>query len=128
MELNAKRFSRAAGLMLGMDVGYNIGSFSLSSPQTTQWRIEGKEGEKADKPDIMKWVWISTVKCLVYTGVPSLLGGTIWPLIGGLIVIGDFHGSYLYAIRCGQRSKTPAGKRLQDAGLSVAGSFGARPR
>jgi hypothetical protein len=114
-----------------MDVGYNIGSFSLSAPQTTQRRIMDTEGEQETPREAMQWVWISTWKMLVYTAIPSILGRTIWPFIGGLLVIADVHGSYRYAIACGKRALTPGGRLVDQARngySSVDAPTVARPR
>ncbi len=101
--------------MLGMDIAYNIGSFSLSAPQTTERRIKDTEGVSETPAEAMKWVWLSTWKMIAYTAIPSLIGGTIWPLIGGLVVVADVHASYQYAISCGKRAITPGGKLVEKA-------------
>ncbi len=110
-----KHIGRAATLMLGMDIAYNIGSFSLSAPQTTERRIKDTEGASETPKEAMKWVWLSTWKMLAYTALPSLIGRTIWPFIGGLIVVADVHASYQYAIICGKRAITPGGKLVDTA-------------
>lgn len=112
LELPVRRAAAGIGLMLGMDVAYNIGSFSLSAPQTTQRRIQDEEGSSETPKQSMQWVWISTWKMLLYTGIPSLLSRSWWPFVGGLVVVADVHGSYQYAIRCGKRAKTPGGTML----------------
>ena len=119
MEVGSKvgRAARAFGLMLGMDIGYNIGSFSLSAPQTTERRIKDQEGASETPKEAMGWVWISTWKILAYTLFPSLLGGTPWPFIGGIIVVADVHASYQYAIHRGKRAISPGGK-LVDAAMN----------
>ena len=101
--------------MLGMDIAYNIGSFSLSAPQTTERRIKDQEGVSETPKEAMGWVWISTWKMLAYTLLPSLLGGTPWPFIGGLFVVADVHVSYRYAIKRGKQSVSPGGKLVASA-------------
>lgn len=96
--------------MLGMDIAYNIGSFSLSAPQTTERRIKDQEGASETPAEAMGWVWISTWKMLAYTLLPSLIGGTPWPFFGGLLVVADVHVSYRWAITRGKRAVTPGGR------------------
>ncbi len=109
-DFNVGRAKSAAYFMLGVDIAYNIGSFSLSAPQTTERRINDTEGSSETPREAMKWVWISTWKMVAYNGFAALLAGNIWPLLGGAVVIADLHGSYRYAIRCGKRSKTLGGR------------------
>ena len=99
--VEAKHLAAAGFLMLGMDIAYNIGSFSLSAPQTTERRVKDQEGTSETPGEAMKWVWISTWKMIAYTAVPSIIARNPWPLIGGLIVVLDAHLSYRHAITCG---------------------------
>lgn len=110
--------------MLGLDLSYTLGSFSLSAPQTTERRIKDQEGSSETPEQSMKWVWIATGKMLVYTGFPSLMQKSWWPLAGGLVAIADMHGSYRYAIRCGKRSHTPGGDMV---GQMLGDTPGGRP-
>ena len=96
--------------MLGVDIAYNIGSFSLSAPQTTERRINDSEGASETPKEAMRWVWLSTWKMLAYNGFAAFLAGSVWPILGGLVVIVDLHASYRYAIYCGMRKKL--GKKL----------------
>lgn len=102
---NGGMFKRAGLFMLGVDIAYNIGSFSLSAPQTTERRINDSEGASETPEESMGWVWISTAKMLAYNGFASLLAGSLWPIFGGLLVIGDMHASYRFAIYRGMRRK-----------------------
>lgn len=104
-----EKLGNAAGLLLGMDVAYNIGSFSLSAPQTTERRIKDAEGASETPVESMGWVWISTWKMLAYTAIPSLMARNPWPLIGGILVTLDLHLSYRYAIYRGMRAKFGGG-------------------
>lgn len=115
--MDVKHLGAAGLLMLGMDISYNIGSFSLSAPQTTERRIKDQEGTSETPKEAMGWVWISTWKMIVYTAIPSLIGRTWWPFLGGMVVVADVHGSYQYAIRRGLRCKamTPGGKLVSAA-------------
>lgn len=126
---NGGMFKRAGLFMLGVDIAYNIGSFSLSAPQTTQRRINDTEGTPETPKEAMQWVWISTVKMLAYNGFAALLAGSLWPLFGGVVVIADLHASYRYAIYCGMKKKLGGGKiggRARGAGAksSTAGNVG----
>lgn len=125
-DLNLGRAKAAGFFMLGVDIAYNIGSFSLSAPQTTERRIKDTEGASETPKEAMRWVWISTWKMIAYNGFAALLAGNIWPLLGGLLVIGDLHGSYRYAIRCGKRSLTPGGRMV--AGMGAATGAGGSGR
>lgn len=109
-DFNVGRAKAAGYFMLGADIAYNVGSFSLSAPQTTERRIKDTEGASETPQEAMCWVWISTWKMLAYNGFATLLAGSIWPLLGGLVVIVDLHASYRYAIHRGTRSKTPGGR------------------
>lgn len=102
---NVAQLGAAALFLLGVDAAYNVGSFSLSAPQTTERRIKDTEGESETPAEAMKWVWISTWKMLGYSALASLIGQTWWPLAGGTIVVADLHLSYRYAIRCGVAAK-----------------------
>lgn len=113
-------FKRAGLFMLGVDIAYNIGSFSLSAPQTTERRINDSEGKSETPQESMFWVWVSTVKMLVYNGFASMLAGSLWPLFGGAVVIADLHASYRCAIYRGMRKKV--GGKLGGGG-SAAGAF-----
>lgn len=115
MAMNDSNLGKAAGFLLGSDLAYNMGSFSLSSPQTAERRVKDTEGTSETETEAMKWVWISTVKVLAYNGFASLLGKTWWPFIGGLVFLVDLHASYGYAIRSGKRSCTPAGALVEQA-------------
>ena len=119
VELNVRRAAAGVGFMLGLDTAYNIGSFSLSAPQTTERRIKDTEGKSETPKEAMRWVWISSVKMLVYTGFSSLLMGSWWPLIGGLVVTGDLHASYRYAIYCGKKSVSLGGAMLSRSGFAA---------
>lgn len=114
MELdgNGGMFKRAGLFMLGVDIAYNIGSFSLSAPQTTERRINDTEGASETPVEAMRWVWISTVKMVAYNGFAAILAGSLWPLFGGLVVIADLHASYRYAIYCGMKKKLGVGAKL----------------
>ena len=115
---NGGMFKRAGLFMLGVDIAYNIGSFSLSAPQTTERRINDTEGASETPREAMRWVWISTVKMIAYNGFAAMLAGSLWPLFGGLVVIADLHASYRYAIYCGMRKKLGGklGGRARGAG------------
>lgn len=117
LNLNVQKAARGVGFMLGMDIGYNVGSFSLSAPQTTERRIKDMEGKQETPKEAMGWVWISSIKIIVYTALGSFLSGNWWPFIGGLVVVADVHGSYRYAIARGKKACTPGGK-LVDAALT----------
>jgi hypothetical protein len=114
-------FKRAGLFMLGADIAYNIGSFSLSAPQTTQRRINDSEGASETPAEAMQWVWISTVKMLAYNGFASILAGSLWPLLGGLTVIVDMHASYRYAIYCGMKKKLAGGLGAAGGAVPVGG-------
>lgn len=78
--------------------------------------MRDQEGTSETPQQAMHWVWISTAKMLAYTGLPSLLGRTIWPLLGGIVGVIDLHVSYRYAIHRGQhQSATPGGKLIERA-------------
>lgn len=113
---NGGMFKRAGLFMLGVDIAYNIGSFSLSAPQTTERRINDSEGKSETPAEAMRWVWLSTWKMLAYNGFASFLAGSVWPILGGLVVIADLHASYRYAIYCGMKKKL--GGRLGGAGAA----------
>lgn len=121
MDSNGGMFKRAGLFMLGVDIAYNIGSFSLSAPQTTERRINDSEGASETPKEAMRWVWLSTWKMLAYNGFASFLSGSIWPLLGSFVVIADLHASYRYAIACGMKRKHGAGWKLG----SVGGGAGA---
>ena len=115
-------FKRAGLFMLGVDIAYNIGSFSLSAPQTTERRINDSEGASETPQEAMRWVWLSTWKMLIYNGFASFLAGSLWPLLGGLVVIADLHASYRYAISCGlsrKYGKKKIGGRSAGAGADA---------
>lgn len=120
---NGGMFKRAGLFMLGVDIAYNIGSFSLSAPQTTERRINDSEGASETPQEAMRWVWLSTWKMLAYNGFASFLAGSVWPILGGLVVIADLHASYRYAIYCGMRRKLGGGK----LGAGVGGAGAAAP-
>jgi hypothetical protein len=115
MAMDGNSLGKAAGFLLGSDLAYNMGSFSLSSPQTAERRVKDTEGTPETETEAMKWVWISTAKVLGYNGFASLLGRTWWPFIGGLVFLVDLHASYGYAIRSGKKSCTPAGRLVEQA-------------
>lgn len=122
---NGGMFKRAGLFMLGVDIAYNIGSFSLSAPQTTERRINDTEGSPETPKEAMRWVWLSTWKMLAYNGFASFLAGSVWPILGGLVVIADLHASYRYAIYCGMKKKLGAaggGVRLGGIGAGAAGA------
>ena len=119
-------FKRAGLFMLGVDIAYNIGSFSLSAPQTTERRINDSEGASETPKEAMRWVWLSTWKMLAYNGFAAFLSGSLWPLFGGLVVIVDLHASYRYAISCGLSRKYGKGHKL-GGGLAGAGARGPQP-
>jgi hypothetical protein len=122
---NGGMFKRAGLFMLGVDIAYNIGSFSLSAPQTTQRRINDTEGSCETPKEAMRWVWISTGKMVLYNGFASMLAGSLWPLYGGLLVILDLHASYRYAIYCGMRDRM--GKKLGGGRSAGAGAVASTP-
>jgi hypothetical protein len=115
-------FKRAGLFMLGVDIAYNIGSFSLSAPQTTERRINDSEGTPETPAEAMRWVWISTWKMLAYNGFAALLAGSLWPLYGGILVIADLHASYRYAIHCGMKKKLGLGGAGAKLGGGVVGA------
>jgi hypothetical protein len=124
---NGGMFKRAGLFMLGVDIAYNIGSFSLSAPQTTERRINDTEGTPETPKEAMRWVWLSTWKMLAYNGFASFLAGSVWPILGGLVVIADLHASYRWAIYCGLRKKHGLTKHHgrghgKKSGLGVAGA------
>jgi hypothetical protein len=125
---NGGMFKRAGLFMLGVDIAYNIGSFSLSAPQTTERRINDQEGASETPAEAMRWVWLSTWKMLAYNGFAAFLAGSLWPLFGGAVVIVDLHASYRWAIYCGLRKKH--GKKLggrhagAGAGVPPSGNVG----
>lgn len=100
-DLDVRRAGAGVLFLLGLDAAYNVGSFSLSAPQTTERRIRDAEGSSETPEESMKWVWISSAKMIGYTLFASVLAGSWWPLIGGVVVVADLHSSYRYAIRCG---------------------------
>ena len=123
-DLNLKKAGAAGFFLLGMDVAYNMGSFSLSAPQTTERRMRDTEGSSETAAEAMKWVHISTAKVIVYTGFASLLAGSWWPFIGGAAMIADLQASYRYAVSCGRRARTPGGKMLGSLGVGLNGDQG----
>lgn len=127
MENGGGMFKRAGLFMLGVDIAYNIGSFSLSAPQTTERRINDTEGKSETPKESMKWVWISTAKMLLYNGFASMLAGSLWPLYGGLLVVADLHASYRYAIRCGMARKHGHGLGTKLGGRGAGAGADAPP-
>lgn len=124
MALNMERAGAGVLFLLGLDTSYNVASAGLSAPQTTELRTMGAEGGGANEATLMKWVWIANVKTLIYTGFSSILARSWWPLLGGVVVTVDIHGSYRYALACGRRSPTPGGRVMES--LSMGGGMTSR--
>lgn len=121
-------FKRAGLFMLGVDIAYNIGSFSLSAPQTTERRINDTEGASETPKEAMRWVWLSTWKMLAYNGFAAFLAGSVWPILGGLVVIADLHASYRYAISCGLSRKYGKPTSATKLGSRGAGAGAGAPQ
>src|SRR4051812_42737272 len=101
----------------GLEIGYNIGGQTLSSPQTTELRVAGKEGGGAAEATLFKWVHMAAAKVLVFSTLVSIVSRSIYPLLGGVVSIIDTYASYKYAIRCGRNhGSTTLGGRARGAG------------
>lgn len=79
-----------------------FGTF-CSSPQTTELFAKVREAT------LMKWVVVANVNAIAISGFASLLARSLWPLIGGLLVIAELHWLYKHAARVGKRAAAPAG-------------------
>jgi hypothetical protein len=108
----------------GLEVGYNMGGATLSSPQTTELRVAGKEGGGASEGTLMKWVHISTGKVIVITVAVGLVTGNWWSFLGGLVSTLDLQSNYWYAKRCGRKLRDAPqggvpGPKLSDVSETV---------
>lgn len=107
----------------GLEIGYNIGGQTLSSPQTTELRVAGAEGGGAAEGTLFKWVHMAAAKVLLFSTLVSIVARSPFPLLGGVVSIADTYASYHYAIRCGRRHSrglTKLGGRARGAGAVAA--------
>lgn len=102
----------------GLEIGYNIGGQTLSSPQTTELRVAGKEGGGAAERTLFKWVHMAAAKVLLFSTLVSIVSRSIYPLLGGIVSIVDTYASYKYAIRCGRNHAGPKIGRSAGAGAA----------
>lgn len=103
--LNSARGINALLFFSGLEMGYNVMGGTNSAPQTTELRIEGAEGGGAAEETLMKWVHLAGVKIVVYTGLVSIVAGSWWAFLGGLISAVEMHCNYIYAVRSGKRRR-----------------------
>lgn len=107
----------------GLEIGYNVGGQTLSSPQTTELRVAGKEGGGAAESTLYKWVHLACGKTLLFCSLVSFVARSWYPLLGGLVSIADTYASYKYAIRCGHNhGRKSAGKIGRSAGAGADAS------
>ncbi len=109
----------------GLEIGYNIGGQTLSSPQTTELRVAGKEGGGAAEQTLFKWVHMAAGKVILFSTLVSIVSRSIYPLLGGVVSIIDTYASYHYAIRCGRKH---GGRNLgRSAGTGAGAGSGSSP-
>ncbi len=103
---SARKVSREVTALLffaGYEIGYQVNGSGCSSPQTTELRVGGKEGDGAAESTLMKWVHKSSATTLLVTGLMSIFAGNPAAFLGGLLSVLDMEASYQYAKACGHR-------------------------
>lgn len=103
----------------GLEIQHNIFGDNTSSPQTTELRIGGKEGDGAAEGTLMKWVHIASGKGLVLTGTVGLVTGNWFSFLGAIVGVVDMQMTYGYAKACGRRLKASKdGSSSSSAGVA----------
>jgi hypothetical protein len=97
--------SSLAGIafLAAADAAYNAYGATNSSPQTTELFAADRE------VTLMKWVHLGGGQALLLTAIGAWLTRSVWPLVGGGMVIAMMHASYLHACRAGKRGPGLAG-------------------
>lgn len=114
-----RRLLAGVAFMEGVGQMYNVISATNSSPQTTE--VYGNGPRLAS---LMKWNKIGYVQGLGFMAIGSWISRSLWPLVGGVMVVGVMHGCYTYAKRCALQG-TDGGPA---AGLASEASRGAGQR
>src|SRR5207302_1753230 len=111
-----RRVLAAILFMGGVEIADNGYGSVCSSPQTTTLRVSGQEGGGATEETLFKWVWVANAKCLLLTGLGSLIARKWWPVLGGLASMIFMHACYIHAARQGRAlTHTPMGRRIAAA-------------
>lgn len=122
--LTSDRKALAAILFLeGVGQGYNVISATNSSPQTTE--VYGNGPRLAS---LMKWNWIGYAQVIAFMTIASAIARSLWPLVGGGLVVGVMSWCYGYAKRCAQADGNAApaaatGSTLDDASQGAGARF-----
>ena len=108
-----------AGLLFleGVGQGYNVISATNSSPQTTEVYGDGPRLKS-----LMKWVWIGHAQVIIFMSLASIIAKSIWPLVGGGLVVGTMHGCYKHARKCAQEGDTTTGVGQATGGKQGGGT------
>lgn len=92
-----------AAIALGVYATLALDAFGsvTSSPQTTE--LFAKDREET----LMKYVYLADAGAIAIGAGAAMVDGTIWPLLGVVIVVAGMHYLYVHAAKSGKTENPP---------------------